>query len=312
MDTVIERAYQLINTPIDTNLRVPFELVDIVDYNEAEPGETVEYFAADSSAVDGIYEVTDSVLTYHKIGLRDAVAISFTGLNSKLETILLDEIMNSKDQTALAVKKDSIIRSMDKDEIRRVLAAIVALDGDTGEANQEVEAETGDDILRLIIKMANKITDYATDSVLLLGADAYAKYVDYDLDNADNFHFPFPIAAELAKRGINKIIKVIGELDTGETGATQLLDAKLGILVGRNSNLVKGKPVKMMRRKFSAEIAARAGAKEGDVRLVNIADVPQPVNGGNVLGYAVYGYEQLAQVITNYRALCWSDFTKVL
>jgi hypothetical protein len=68
----------------------------------------------------------------------------------------------------------------------------------------------------------------------------------------------------------------------------------------------------MMRRKFSAEIAARAGAKEGDVRLVNIADVPQPVNGGNVLGYAVYGYEQLAQVITNYRALCWSDFTKVL
>ena len=314
---IIERAYQLINTPIDPNLRVPFDLADIVDYGEAEPGETIEYFAADSSAVDGIFEVeSDGSLTYHKITLRETEAIAFQGLTSKLETILVDEIMNSKDQTALAVKKDSITRSMDKIEIYRVLNGILALDGSNGSADQEVSSATGDDILRLILKLEAKITNYVTNSVLYLGANAYAKYQNYDLDNADNFHFPVPIAAELAKRGINKVVKVIGVLELDkDTGTTsELLDADYGILVGRDSNLVKGKPVKMFRRKFNAEIAQMSGAKEGDVRLVSIANVPQPINANaaNTLGYSAFGYESISQVITNYRAICWADFSAVI
>ena len=54
---VIERAYQLINEPIDPNLRCPVELVDVVNYRESEAGETVEYFAssAQDRAADDIY-----------------------------------------------------------------------------------------------------------------------------------------------------------------------------------------------------------------------------------------------------------------
>jgi len=52
---VIEKAYQLINEPIDPNLKVSVELADIVDYKESEPGETVEYFASDRADVDDLY-----------------------------------------------------------------------------------------------------------------------------------------------------------------------------------------------------------------------------------------------------------------
>jgi hypothetical protein len=87
-----------------------------------------------------------------------------------------------------------------------------------------------------------------------------------------------------------------------------LADGK-AILIGRNSQLAKGRPIFFTRRKFSGEVAALSGAKEGAVRLINVATTPIVVNASNAntLGYGCYGYESKIQVLTNFRAVSWSD-----
>ena len=186
----IERAYQLINTPIDPNLRCPVELADVVNYKEAEAGETVEYFAspAQDRAADDIYAVDAAgTITYHKIPLKSVLALTFVGLQSKLETVLIDEILNSKDQTALAQKKDAIIRSMDCEEIRLILNLVLAV------ASQEVHKVSGEDLLDVIIKMKQAISNYATDYVLLVASDVMDAIDKYDKENVTTFNYKMSI-----------------------------------------------------------------------------------------------------------------------
>jgi len=304
-DQVVERAYQLINEPIDPNLRCPVELADIVNYREADAGETVEYFAspAQDRASDDIYAAdANGTITYHKVALKSVTALTFQGLQSKLETVLIDEILNSKDQTALAAKKDGIIRAMDCEEVRRILNLVLAV------ASQEVTKDSGEDILDVIIKLKQKVSNYATDYILLVASDVMDEIEQYDKDNVDNFNYKMEIMEEIKKLGIKKVVKVLG--DSGLAGgSTPVLAAGKAILVGRNSSLAKGRPIHFTRRKFSGEIARLAGAEEGAVRLVSIANTPTPVNASNAntLGYAVFGYESIIQVLTNYRAVSWTD-----
>ncbi|MHA1304504.1 MAG: hypothetical protein ACTSPI_12475, partial [Candidatus Heimdallarchaeaceae archaeon] len=66
MKDVIQKAYELIGSPIDPNLKVPAEVMDIVDFKESEAGETVEYFNSDHSGVDDIYAAdANGTITYH-------------------------------------------------------------------------------------------------------------------------------------------------------------------------------------------------------------------------------------------------------
>lgn len=299
MDKLIEKAYQLINTPVDPNLPVPEELKDAIDYKEANAGEPVEYFNTDTSAVDDIYAAdANGTITFHKITLQTPVALTFTGLQSKLETVLVDEILNSQDQSALAVKKDSIIRGMDKEEARLAMNLVLAV------ASQEITIASGEDLVDVITRMKNKISKFATDYILLLGADVSDALDSYDKDNADNFNYRIGAKAYLREMGINSIVKVVGEVN-----ATPVLAATSGILIGRNSNIAKGRPIKLVRRKFSGEVARLAGAEEGAVRLVKIVENPYPVNAANAntLGYGVFGYESKVLALTNYRAVAWCD-----
>lgn len=302
---VIERAYQLINEPIDPNLRCPVELMDVVNYKEAEPGETVEYFAspAQDRAADDIYAADAAgTITYHKIALKSVLALTFVGLQSKMETILIEEILNSKDQSALAQKKDAIIRAMDCEEVRRILNLILAV------SSQEITKVSGEDLLDVIIRMKQLVSDYATDYVLLVASDVMNAIETYDKDHVTSFNYKMSIMDELAKLGIKKVVKVLGNSGYA-AGDTPVLAAGKAILVGRNSNLVAGRPVTFLRRKFAKEIAELSGAGEGAVRLVDVAKTPSVINaaGANTLGYAVFGYESIIQVLTNYRAVSWSD-----
>jgi hypothetical protein len=302
---VIERAYQLINEPIDPNLRCPVELVDIVNYRESEAGETVEYFAspAQDRAADDIYAAdANGTITYHKVPLKTVLALTFVGLQSKLETILIEEILNSKDQSALAQKKDAIIRAMDCEEVRRILNLVL------GVPSQEVTKATGEDLLDVIIKMKQLVSDYATDYVLLVASDVMDAIEKYDKENVTNFHYKMSIMEEIAKLGIKKVVKVLGNSGYA-AGSTPVIAAGKAILVGRDSSLAKGRPVTFLRRKFAKEIAELSGAAEGAVRLIDVAKTPTVINaaGANTLGYGVFGYESIIQVLTNYRAVSWSD-----
>jgi len=301
----IEKAYELINTPIDPNLRCPVELADIVDYKESEAGETVEYFAssAQDRAADDIYAAdADGTITYHKIGLKSVTALTFVGLQSKLETILIDEIMNSKDQTALAAKKDGIIRAMDCEEVRRIINLVLAA------STQEINKASGEDLLDVVINMKQKVSNYATNYILLVASDVMDAIEKYDKENVTNFYYKMGILEEFAKLGIQKVVKVLG--NSGYAGGdTPVIAAGKAILVGRDSSLAQGRPIKFRRRKFGKEIAELSGASEGAVRLVNIEGTARIINGSgaNTLGYGVYGYESVIQVLTNFRAVSWSD-----
>jgi hypothetical protein len=302
---VVERAYQLINEPIDPNLKCPVELVDIVNYKESEPGETVEYFASsaqDRAITDLITVNADGNIEYVKIGLKTTSALTFVGIESNLETILINEIMNSKDQGALAAKKNGIIRAMDNEEIRRILALCLAA------ASQEITKDTGEDLLDVIIKMKQKVSDYSTDYILLVASDVMDAIERYDKENVSTFNYKMSIFDEIEKLGIKKIVKVIGQTRF-DASTVSCLAAGKAVLVGRNSNLVAGRPIAFLRRKFEKEIAELSGAGEGAVRLIDVAKTPTVVNsnGKNTLGYGVYGYESVIQVLTNYRCVSWSD-----
>jgi len=304
-DKVIERAYQLINEPIDPNLRVPLAIEEIVNYREAEPGETVEYFAssAQDRAADDIYAAdANGTITFHKVPLKSVTALTFVGLQSKLETVLIDEILNSKDQSALAQKKDAIIRAMDNEEVRLCLNLVLAA------ASQEITKDSGEDLLDVIIKMKQKVSNYSTDYILLVASDVMDKIERYDKDNVDNFHYKMSIMEEIAKLGITKVVKVLGNSGYAAGDTPVLADGK-AILIGRNSQLAKGRPIFFTRRKFSKEIAELSGAPEGAVRLINFAQTPTPINASNAntLGFSCYGYESKIQVLTNYRAVSWTD-----
>ncbi len=302
---LIERAYQLINEPIDPNLRCPVALADIVNYKESEPGETVEYFASpaqDRAITDLITVNAAGSIEYVKIGLKTVSSLTFVGLSSNLETVLIDEIMNSKDQSALAAKKDGIIRGMDNEEVRRILNLCLAA------STQEITKDTGEDLLDVIIKMKQKVSDYADDYILLVASDVMDAIERYDKENVTAFRYKMSIHDEIAKLGIKKVIKVLGQTRF-DASTLPVLAAGKAILVGRNSQLVKGRPIHFLRRKFEKEIAELSGAGEGAVRLVKVLDTPYVVNtdGNNTLGYGVFGYESIIQVLTNFRAISWSD-----
>jgi hypothetical protein len=304
----IAKAYELIGSPVDPNLKVPREVFDIVDFKESVAGETVEYFASDNAATDDIYAAdANGTITYHKVTLGSVTALTFVGLQSKLETVLIDEIMNSKDQTALAAKKDGIIRSMDKEEARRILLLVLAV------ASQEITPDTDNDILDVFIKMKQLVSNYADNYILLVAGNVMDAIEVYDKENADNHYYKVGIVEQLAKVGISKIVKVIGNSGY-DAGNTPVLANGRAILVGRDSSLASGRPLKFRRRQFSGEVAKLAGAEEGATRLISMAETPQPINGdgANTLGYAVFGYESQISVLTNYRAVSWANVTSLL
>jgi len=304
---VIERAYQLINEPIDPNLRCPVELVDLVEYKEAEAGETIQYFNTDRTIVDYILSInSDGDLVSTLVPMNGVVGLTPVGLQSNLETVLIDDVLNSKDSGALAARKDSIIRGMDKKEVKNVLDLCLGAG-----ASQEVNKISGEDLLDVIIKMKQKISDYATNYILLVASDVMDAIEKYDKENANNFNYKMAIKEEIANLGITKIVKVIGLLSTTGLvgGNVPVLAAGKAILVGRDSSLAIGKPLTVVRRKFTKEVAELSGAGEGAVRLVEVIKTPQivNVNGHNTLGYGVFGYEQIVEVLTNKRAVAFSD-----
>ena len=303
-DRNVELAYKLLNTPIDPNLRCPLELSEIANYVEGEMGETIHYFAspAQDRGVDVIYAANaDGDLTAVKVPLKGVSALAYEGLQSNLDYVLITELLNSKDQGALAARKNGIIRAMDNEEVRRMLNLCFV-------ASQEVTKDTGEDILDVIIKMKQKVSPYATDYILLVASDVMDSIERYDKENVTSFMYKMSILEEIEKLGIKKVVKILG--NSGLAGGnTPVLAAGKAILVGRDSSLTSSKPLSLVRAKFTGEVATNSSAAEGSVRLISVADAPTVINsnGKNTIGYGVYGFEGLIEVNLNYRAISWSD-----
>jgi hypothetical protein len=294
---------KVIGQPLDSALPVSPIMAKIADVEFAEPGEDVYYFSAYDDNTDTVYTAGDSgELTSNKKSVTGATALTFVGLQSDLAYVTVNEMLDSKDQTALARKKVAITRSMDKEEVVRIITAIKAV------AAQEVTKTSDEDIYDGILRMVHKIEDFGDKYVLLVGATAKEKIDTFDKDKVGSFQYRIGLKETLANLGI-EVVKMPADckvkLDSGSY--TAVLSAKEAILIAQNSQISTGKPILFVRRKIGAAIAAELGiAPDSAQRLIQVAQAPQVINNSkNILGYGVFGYESVIEAIVNYKAVCW-------
>jgi hypothetical protein len=298
-DMVLEIA-SLIGQPINIQLPVPVELQAIADTFVAKPGEKIWKFNALEQYADVILDVDVSTgaIVPKKRDPLGIVEITFKGLNSKLEYVLLDAVLASPDTDILSRRKESITRGMDKREMKIILDAIVAGTATymPGAELPFAYAKTGADLYDVLIGMKHALEDYGTDYVLLAGSRVKEAIDLYDKSNVQAFRYNVTLPAKLKELGI-EVIKIYGKVsvDATDTEATAyMLDPFKCIMVAKDSRIAEGKPIKFVRRQITPEIAKLMGAEVNEAqRAIVVNPVPVNVGGTNTLAYGVFGYESI-------------------
>jgi len=309
---------KLIGQPIDASLPVPVEISEIADTFTAEPGEKVwRYTEFDPNAGDYILSVdANGAITPVKRTPTGDAELTFSGLDSKLEYVLIDDILAETDNTSvLARRKASITRAMDKKEVSLIASALLAKTGSylPGVNPHEYTPVTGDDLYDVIIGMKHLVEDYGDNYVLLVGSAVKEKIDTYDKDQAGTFNYNVTLTKKLAELGI-KVVKMFGTLSATQGGEqVAIMDTNSLILVARNSRIAEGKPIKFVRRKIGAEIAKAMGADVDTAQRALIVN-PTPVNvaGTNTLAYGIFGYESMIFTVTNPKAIVICDAELVM
>jgi len=314
---------RLIGEPIDTRKPVPFELNAIADISTVEPGEHAWVYSAVDNEAEYIVQVDgDGVITPVKKSPLGDTELTFRGLNSKLEYVLVNDVLGSPDTQVLARKKEKITRGMDKRELQILLNAIIGGGGTpdfsanvpTSGGVQTDDAVTGEDLYDAIMSMKHLVEDYGDNYVLLVGNTVKEKIDTFEKENAEAGGFTYRISLRdmLRDAGI-EVIKVFGKVDSGSD--TQILGVNHAILVAKNSRLAAGKPIKFVRRRISPDIAKLMGADVDSAQRALIVN-PTPVLAtpsstgatfSNLLAYGVYGYESIVLAITNGLAIVEGD-----
>jgi len=311
---------KLIGEPINYQLPVPVEISAIADTDTVEPGEKVWRYTNVDSDLDTILviDTTNGKLVTVKRSPLGETEISFQGLNSKLEYVLVNDVLGNPDTKVLGRKKEAISRGMDKRELKLVLDGIEAGTNTPGNASvQSRDAVSGEDLYDVIIAMKHKIEDYGDGFLLLLGSTAKEKIDTYDKDNATTFNYNVTLSVRLREIGI-ETMKIFGKVESTDGGGEQaLLDAKHLILIARNSRVAQGKPIKFIRRRISPDIAKLMGANVDNAqRAIVVGGTPQVIDfagtSSNVLGYGVLGAEWVVFAITNPKAICTSDASAII
>ena len=308
---------KLIGQPINIQLPVPVELGAIADTFTAEVGEKIWRYTAFDNALDTCLSVdANGAITLVKRTPTGDAELTFDGLNSKMEYVLIDDILSETDNVqVLGRRKESITRSMDKRELYAILTAILSNDAGKlpGVSIPEQTVVSANDLYDVIIGMKHQVEDYGDGFVLLVGSNVKEKIDTYDKDNVASFNYNITLTTRLRELGV-EIIKVFGNVElTDGGGETAIMDSKKLILVAKNSRIAEGKPIKFVRRKISPDIAKLMGAEVDSAQRAIIVN-PTPVNnaGVNTLAYGVYGYESVIFTITNPKAICIADATLIL
>ncbi len=328
MDNLHLVLSKLIGEPVDTRKPVAFEIEAIADVlTPAEPGEHVWIYSSVDAEAEYILAIDgDGVITPVKKSPIGDTEISFAGFNSRLEYVLVNDVLGSPDTQVLARKKEKITRGLDKRELQLLINAIEG-SSDTGEFElnipsgasiQSRDGVSGEDLYDVIMAMKHKLEDYGDNYTLLVGSTVKEKIDTYRKDNATSFNYVVGLRDMLKEVGI-EVVKVFGSVHNGSSD-TVLLNTNHMIMVAKNSRLAEGKPVKFVRRRISPEIAKLMGADVDNAQRAVIVN-PTPViadpgttgsSFSNLLAYGVYAYESLVMAIVNPLAICTSDATAVL
>lgn len=313
-DNVFLEIAKLIGEPIDPALSVPVQVAEIADTFTALPGEKVWRYSTFATSSDYCVDVDgNGALTVVKRTPTGDAELTFKGMNSKLEYVLIDDILGETDNTSvLARRKASITRAMDKREVKLITSALLAKTGSylPGVDPHEHTVATGEDLYDVIIGMKHLVEDYGDGFVLMVGSTVKEKIDTYDKDNVASFNYNITLTARLKELGI-KVVKMFGTVDVG-AGEVAIMDAKKLILVAKDSTIAEGKPIKFVRRIIGADIAKSMGADVDKAQRALIVN-PTPVNvaGVNTLAYGVYGYESIIFTITNPKAIAICDATLI-
>ncbi len=306
---------KLLGEPINYQFRVPAEIAEIADIFVVEAGEKVWRYSDVDTNLDTILNVdVNGAITVVKKTPLDDTELSFQGLNSKMEYVLVEAVLNSPDTQILGRRKESITRGMDKRELKAILDGIIASTRCPSSVNvPAVTIATGDDLYDVIMKAKHLVEDYGDNYTLLAGSTVKEAIDNYDKDQASTFNYSVTLNVKLAELGI-KVTKIFGKVEvTDGGGELALLNAKKAILVAKNSRVTEGKPIKFVRRKLNAVIAERMGADVDNAqRAIIVGQVPTIVSGTNTLAYSVYGYESNIYCITNPKALVNIDLSTIV
>ena len=311
---------KLIGEPINYQLPVPVEIKAIANIETVEPGEKLWRYTNVDTDLDTILVVdtTDGKLIQVKRSPLGTTEISFQGLNSKKEYVLVDAVLASTDTNVLGRKKDAIVRGMDKRELKLILDGIEANTNTPGNANtQSYTIVSGDDVYDAIMAIKHLVEDYGDGYVLLCGSAVKEAIDNYDKANASTFNYNVTLTAKLRELGI-EVVKIFGKVESTDGGGEQaLLNTNHMILIAKNSRVAMGKPIWFVRRKINAEIASMMGANVDDAqRAIMVGHVPEIVdfcgNSSNVLGFSVVGYESIIFAIPNPKMIVTCDATSVV
>ena len=308
---------KLIGEPVSTKLPVPIEIQAICNIDTAEAGEHVWRYTNLDKDADYILDVdSDGKITVIKKTVLGDTQLTFKHLNSRLEYVLVTDVLDNPDTKVLGRKKNAIVRGMDKSELKILIDAMEANTNVPGNQNvQSYTVDSADDIYDVIMAMKHLVEDYGDNFVLLTGSTAKEKIDTYDKDNAGTFNYNVTLTAKLKELGID-VLKIFGQVDRG-SGEVALLNAKHLILVAKNSRLEEGKPISFVRRKISKDIATLMGVDVDKAQrgiMVNPVPVQQNFGGtnSNVLAYGVYGYESFIYAITNPLSIVTCDLSTII
>lgn len=312
---------KLIGQPINTQLPTPVEISAIADEYTADPGEHVWRLQNLDENVDIVFDVdVDGKITVKKRSPLSDVLLTFKGLNTKKEYVLVEDILNSVDTDALARRKESITRGMDKKELKMILDAIASPTSTYYPANEVANAgvtvSSSDDLYDVMLNAKHALEDYGDSFVALVGTTVKEKIDTYDKDNVATFNYNVTLGAKLRELGI-ETLKVFGKVaDSAET-ETKLLDAKKFVMVAKNSRIANGKPIAFVRKRISPAIAEQMGAEvDKAYRAIFVGEVPTNVEfegvTSDVLGYSVFGYESIIFCITNPLAVVLADCSDII
>jgi len=314
---------KLIGAPINVQLPVPVEMSAIADFATAEPGEKMFRFENLDTLADVVLDIdSNGVVTAVKRTPGSDVELSFKGLNSKQEYVLLKDVLESVDQNKLASRKASIARGMDKIELKLVLDAMLTPHADYYPANKvanlsDTAALSAQDIYDVIMAKKQTVEDYGDSFLLLCGKNVKNKIENYDKDNAAEFNYNLTLEDRLAKKGIT-VMKVFGKVSHATNEAeVDLLDADTFILIAQNSRIAGGKPVTFVRRMITPAIAAEAGMivdaqQRATIVTPSLVNVPVSGTNENVLGYGIVGVESVIFCITNPYAIATCDCSAIV
>lgn len=308
MNSITLKIARLIGEPINESLPVPLAISEIADTDVAEVGEKVWYFANRDDDPDEIYYVDTSsgVMTVVKRSPVSETELTFQGLNSRIEYVLVDTILSSVDNKVLARKKERIAAGLDKLELKLIIDAVMA-----SADISTIAIPSGGDLYDTFMTAKHQLEDYGDNFLALVGSTVKEKIDTYDKDKAGSFYYRVGIKQMLTDAGI-KTVKIFGSVKTGtnadnvaDTGVSRrVMSSSRFILVARNSTIADGKPLHFVRRKISADIAKLMGANVDTAQRATVV-LPTPVNvaGSNTLGYGIYAYESIIWAVKNRKAI---------